>query len=372
MSRTSREKPSQPLKPRRFRGRKVLLKDVAAGAQVSVTTASRALSQPHKVRPETLARIKASARQLGYLPNGAARALRSRRTQLIGAILPTLDYAIYSLQIEALQHTLNEHGYSLLVTSSGFSLQSEFEQARTLVERGVEGLVLIGDVHRPELMALLEENGIPSVNTYAYHASGGNPCVGFDNVAVVHKAIQHLVDLGHVRIAMLAGVTQENDRALGRVQGVRQALDALGLALPDDYLIEKPYTVASGREAWRSLMQLPEPPTAVFCGSDVLAFGVLVECAHQGIVVPDQLSVVGFDNLEFCAHFPPGMTTIGVPAREMGEGAAHYLISRLAGEPGNAFVELEAILILRGTTAPPGQSATGRIRNPLVHTPLKR
>lgn len=352
MSRVSRKNHPQSLNPHRH-SRKVLLKDVAAGAQVSVTTASRALSQPQKVRPETLARIQASAQRLGYLANGAARALRSRRTRLIGAVLPTLDYAIYSAQIEALQRTLNHSGYSLLVTSSGYARQAEFEQARTLVERGVEGLVLIGDVHHPALITMLTENGIPFVNTYVYHAGGGDACVGFDNVAVVGKVVRHLVDLGHTRIAMVAGITHDNDRASGRVVGVRSALASYGLGLAPDYLIEKPYTVAAGREALRALMALPLPPTAVFCASDVLAFGVLVECARQGVSVPQSLSVVGFDNLEFCAHFPPGMTTIGVPARQMGEGAARYLIARLAGESGNACVELEAALILRGTTAPP-------------------
>lgn len=336
-------------------GRKVLLKDVAAAAGVSVTTASRALSEPQKVQTDTLARIEAAARKLGYMPNGAARALRSRRTRLIGTVLPTLDYAIYSRQIAALQRVLGEHGYSLLVTSSGYSRQEEFKQARTLVERGVEGLVLIGGSHHPDLISMLEEQDIPSIDTYIYHRGGGRSCVGFDNVAVVAKVINHFIDIGHTRIAMIAGITKDNDRASGRVAGVRLALKKRGLSLPARYLIEKPYKIASGREALRSLFSIEPYPTAVFCASDVLAFGVLVECASQGIVVPDQLSVIGFDNLEFCAHLPPGMTTIEVPAVAMGEGAARHLIARLAGRAGAEYVELEANLILRGTTAPPAR-----------------
>jgi LacI family transcriptional regulator len=339
----------------RENGRKVLLKDVAVAAGVSVTTASRALSEPQKVQSDTLARIEAAARKLGYMPNGAARALRSRRTRLIGTVLPTLDYAIYSRQIAALQRALGEHGYSLLVTSSGYSRQEEFRQARTLIERGVEGLVLIGGSHHPDLISMLEEQDIPSIDTYIYHRGGGRSCIGFDNVAAVAKVINHFIDIGHTRIAMVAGITKDNDRASGRVAGVRAALKKRGLSLPARYLIEKPYKIASGREALRSLLSIDPHPTAVFCASDVLAFGVLVECASEGIAVPSQLSVIGFDNLEFCAHLPPGMTTIEVPAAAMGEGAARHLIARLAGRTGAEYVELEATLILRGTTAPPAR-----------------
>lgn len=340
--------------PREY-NRKVLLKDVAAAAGVSVTTASRALSEPEKVHDDTLARIKDAASRLGYMPNGAARALRSRRTRLIGTVLPTLDYAIYSAQIASLQRTLGEHGYSLLVTSSGYSRQEELRQARTLVERGVEGLVLIGGSHHPDLISMLDELDIPSIDTYIYPGTGGRSCVGFDNVAVVAKVINHFVDLGHTRIAMIAGVTRDNDRASGRVAGVKAALKNRGLSLPAHYLLEKPYKIAAGREALRSLLSLKSSPTAVFCASDVLAFGVLVECAAQNISVPSDLSVVGFDNLEFCAHLPPGMSTIEVPAVAMGETAGRHLIARLSGAAQPEFVELEANLILRGTTAPPSR-----------------
>lgn len=331
---------------------KVRLRDVAAAAQVSVTTASRALSEPQKVQVDTRARIMAVAARLGYLPNGAARALRSRRTRLIGTVLPTLDYAIYSRQIQSLQDTLGRHGYSLLVTASGYSRQEELRQARTLIERGVEGLVLIGGDHHPDLDVVLEEQKVPAIDTYTFHPGAARSCVGFDNVTVVNKVVSHLVDLGHRRIAMVAGITRDNDRASGRVEGFRSALADHGVELPPGYLIEEPYTIAAGRQALRALLSQDPRPTAVFCASDVLAFGVLVECALQGVAVPQQLSVVGFDNLELCAHLPPGMTTVEVPAAAMGEGAARHLVARLSGDPELAYIELEANLILRGTTAP--------------------
>jgi len=333
--------------------RRVSLKDVALAAGVSVATASRALSEPDKVQRDTRESICAVADRLGYVPNSAARALRSRRTRLIGTILPTLDYAIYNNQIAALQRTLSENGYSLLVTSSGYDHEEELRQARTLVERGVEGLVLIGGNHHPDLEAMLREQKIPAINTYVYRRGSDRSCIGFDNETVVAKVIHHLTDLGHTRIAMIAGITHDNDRAGDRVTGVRAALKQKGLTLPDRYLIEAPYKVAAGREALRSLLATRPHPTAIFCASDVLAFGVIMECASRRIAVPDELSVVGFDNLEFCAHLCPGLTTIEVPAVAMGAGAARHLIARLSGKSQVEYTELEANLILRGTTAPP-------------------
>ncbi|MEO6986448.1 MAG: LacI family DNA-binding transcriptional regulator [Paralcaligenes sp.] len=337
----------------RNKRQEVKLRDVAAAAGVSITTASRALSEPKKVRADTLARVMSAAKSLGYLPNSAARALRSRRTRLIGVILPTMNYAIYSLQVEALQNELARHGYSLLVTSSGYSTLEEMHQARTLIERGVEGLVLIGGEHHPDLTSLLEKRDIPSIDTYIYNPEGKSSCVGFNNVAISARAIHHLCDLGHRRIAMVAGITKDNDRAKQRVDGVKAALRERGLPLSPDYIIEKPYTIAAGREAFRKLFSTEPHPTAIFCASDVLAFGVLVECSNRGVEIPKQLSVIGFDNLEFCAHLPPGMTTIEVPAATMGESAARHLIARLSGNSERAHIELEASLIVRGTTAPP-------------------
>lgn len=332
---------------------RVSLKDVALAAGVSVATASRALSEPDKVQRDTRESIRAVAGRLGYVPNSAARALRSRRTRLIGTILPTLEYAIYNNQIAALQRTLSESGYSLLVTSSGYDHQEELRQARTLVERGVEGLVLIGGSHHPDLETMLREQKIPAINTYIYRRGSTRSCIGFDNEAVVAKVIHHLTDLGHTRIAMVAGITHDNDRAGDRVNGVRAALKQKGLTLPSRHLVEAPYTIAAGREALRTLLATRPHPTAIFCASDVLAFGVVMECASRHIAIPDELSVVGFDNLEFCAHLSPGLTTIEVPAVAMGTGAARHLIARLSGKSQVEYTELEANLILRGTTAPP-------------------
>ena len=137
------------------------------------------------------------------------------------------------------------------------------------------------------------------------------------------------------------------------IEGVREALQQRAIELPDELFCEKPYDIASGREALRYIRSAEPNPTAIICGSDVLAFGALAECTALGIQVPTEMSIVGFDNLEFARHLTPPLTTLEVPAEEMGEKAADFLVRQLAGQRRLEFIELEANLILRGTTGPP-------------------
>jgi LacI family transcriptional regulator len=334
------------------RAKSIRLSDIAREARVSTTTASRVFSTPEKVRPEIILRVQAVAEKLGYLPNSAARALRSRRTRMVGAIIPTLNHTIYAKEVESLNNRLRHSGYSLVITTSDYRLDSELEQARILLERGIEALVLVGDEHDPKLYRLVADQEVPYINTYVYKPEQRHACVGFDNRLAGRKLANHLIDLGHRTIGMIGGISYHNDRARERILGVREALLENGLELPGRLLTEKPYDIASGREALRYMLAATQPPTAIVCGSDVLAFGALAECQAIGLRVPDQLSIVGFDNLEFAAHLTPPLTTIEVPAEKMGERAADFLIRQLAGDRQLEFIELEANLILRGTTSP--------------------
>ena len=335
------------------RAKSIRLSDIAREARVSTTTASRVFSTPEKVRPEIILRVQAVAEKRGYLPNSAARALRSRRTRMVGAIIPTLNHAIYAKEVESLNNRLRHSGYSLVITTSDYHLDSELEQARILLERGIEALVLVGDEHDPKLYRLVADQEVPYINTYVYKPEQRHACVGFDNRLAGRKLANHLIDLGHRTIGMIGGISYHNDRARERILGVREALLDNGLELPEQLLTEKPYDIASGREALRYILGASRRPTAIVCGSDVLAFGALAECQAIGLRVPDRLSIVGFDNLEFASHLTPPLTTIEVPAEKMGERAADFLVRQLAGDRQLEFIELEANLILRGTTCPP-------------------
>lgn len=340
------------------------LSDVAKVAGCSSATVSRVLNAPASVKEDIRRRVEIAVQDLGYMRNGAARALRSRRTHIIGTVIPTLNNAIYAQLVGALQDTLGRQGYSLLVTASEFSLDQELVQVRLLVERGVEGLVLVGNLHRPALFNLLDGQGLPYVTTYTYSPKSGHPSVGFDNAAAMARIVDFLLDLGHRDFAMVSGIRQDNDRVTERVQGAVAALAARGIALNPDRIVEEPYSIQGGRAALRRILDSGVRPTALICGSDVLAFGALIECASRGIQVPKDMSISGFDDLEFAAFLNPPLTTLAVPAVEMGRRAGEYIMARLRGRPHVEHVPLETNLILRTTTAPPPAVIQGPRRAP--------
>jgi len=331
------------------------LSDVARRAGVSTATVSRALTLPHKVKARTLARIEAAVDELGYVAHGAARALASKRTQTIGAVIPTLDNAIFANTTHALQKALDEGGYTLLLACHEFDADVELRVTRALIARGVDGLVLLGTVHRPEVFRLIEGHHLPYVLTWALDKAQRHPCVGFDNRAAAMRVAQYLLELGHRRFAMISGITANNERARERRDGVREALAAHGIDANAMPLVEKPFTLSAGREGLAQVMAGARPPTAVICGNDVLAIGAIAECHSRGLRVPEDISVTGFDDMEIAALFTPSLTTVRFPTRELGSLAAGYLLARLAGKNMPARRELPVELIVRDSTAPPAR-----------------
>jgi LacI family transcriptional regulator len=329
------------------------ISDVAVLAGVSTATVSRCLNAPASVRTELRERVGAAVRQLGYVPHGAARALASQRSKTIGAVIPTFNNAIFASGVHALQRRLSEAGYTLLLACSDYDQENELRQIETLVTRGVDGVMLVGEAHDARVYQLLAAKTLPYVNTWIYGAASVHPCVGFDNRDAAHRLARYVIDIGHTEIAMIAGITAHNDRAAERVEGVRQALEERGLGFSPDRLIESPYNIADGGLALRQVMGSARPPTAVICGNDVLAFGALFEAQRSGIEVPARLSITGFDDLELAAQLNPPLTTMRVPTIEMGRRAAEYLLARLDERPTQKCVALEVGLTVRGTTAPP-------------------
>ncbi len=332
---------------------KAKLDDVARVAGVSLATASRALSTPHLLKPDTLTRVRDAARLLGYMPHGAARALASRRTHTIGAVVPTLDNAIFANSTQAMQRELGAHGYQLLLGSHDYDPDREVEVTRALLERGVDGLVLVGTDHSPELYRLLVDFRSPYVLTWSLDESGHHHCVGFDNREAAARVARYLYDLGHRQFAMISGFVAHNDRARDRIAGVREALSAHGITLAANRVAETSFSVQSGREALRAMLRLPVRPTAVICGNDILAQGALIEANALGVDVPRELSITGIDDMELSAHMAPGLTTIHIPTAEIGKRAAEHILARLGGGEPALRTELGVELIVRGSTAPP-------------------
>jgi LacI family transcriptional regulator, galactose operon repressor len=332
------------------------LADVARLARVSTATVSRALTQPDKVKAATAARIRQAVQALGYVAHGAARALASRRTRTVGAVIPTLDHAIFANTTHALQRTLDEAGYTLLLACHEFDPVAEVRMTQALIERGVDGLVLLGTSHHPSVFQMMETHHLPYVLTWALDASGKHPCVGFDNRAAAIRVTGYLLELGHREFAMISGITEGNERAGERLEGVREALGAAGISLRPERVVEKPYSLPAGREGLREVLSASPRATAVVCGNDVLAIGALAECQSAGLAVPQQVSVTGFDDLEMAAVVAPGLTTVHFPTAELGAHAAQNLLARLAGRVAPGRTELPVELVVRGSAAPPSRA----------------
>jgi len=340
---------------RRVRGQSranARLVDVARSARVSTASVSRALNTPQKVSPILRARIQAALDKLRYVPNGAARALASSRTHTIGAIVPTLGIGIFAAGVVTLQQRLEEFGYTLLIANSGNDPELESRQVRTLVERGVDGVVLVGFRHRRETYELLAKMRVPYVNTYLTRRNSLHPCIGFDQQAAAAQIVDYLIDLGHREIGVISPPPEFSDRAIIRTRGFQLAAERRGLPIPENLIATAPYTVDGGRMALRSLLQIHPRITAVACTMDVQAMGAMFEVHAQGISVPARLSITGFDDLDPVAHLDPPLTTMHIPAAELGTSIADHLVARLNGRPVPRVTEVPAKLMVRGSTGP--------------------
>lgn len=329
--------------------RKARLVDVAKDAGVSPATVSRAMAQPELLSVETLHRVHESARRLGYRPDGMARALASGRTMTVGAIVPTLDSTIFALVLQAMQSTLTREGYQLLVASHEMNPAAETEAIRTLLARGVDGLMLVGAERAKEAAALLRTSGVPVVLTWCGNAEFA--AVTVDNERAGELAAQHLIGLGHRHIGMIVGHLPFNDRQSGRLAGARRALMRAGLELPDGLVSQQGLTLAGGRSGCAALLELATSPTAIIGGIDLFAIGCVQEAQSRGMIVPEGLSVVGVDNIDMSAHMIPPLTTVHIPTSQIGQTAAMTIIAQIAGPLTRQHVDLPIELVVRRSAA---------------------
>ncbi len=305
------------------------LADVARHAGVSTATVSRCLNSPDKVVEKTRSKVLEAVRELGYAPNFNARALAAKRTNTIGAIIPTMENAIFARGLQAFQDELRQNGVTLLVASSSYQPDQEEEQIRTLVSRGADGLLLIGYRRDPKIYEFLKRQGIPVVVSWAFDPDSDVSTVGFDNYGAMKSLAEKVISMGHRRIATITATTDGNDRASERLKGIQAAMDEAGLSKDDLSIVQTAYGIDEGGAALNHLMDLPTPPSVVMCGNDVLAVGVIAMAKERGISVPAELSVTGFDDIEIAKISSPPLTTVHVPHRRMGLEAAKLLIGML-------------------------------------------
>lgn len=327
------------------------LDDVATAAGVSTATVSRCLNDPDKVIEKTRARVLAAVDALGYTPNFAARVMTAGRSRTIGAVIPTMDNAIFATGLQAFQEELRARGYTLLVASTAYKPEVELEQIRTLVSRGADGILLIGQDRDAGVLDYLARRKVPALTTWSWAEEAAIPAIGFHNRSAMAELTRVVLGRGYRRIAMIAGISKGNDRAFWRIEGVRDALEEVGIDPYSLRLLEVAYTIDAGAAALQALVSPTSDtrPEVVICGNDVLAVGAMKGAHKLGLRVPEDLSITGFDDLELARIVSPELTTVRVPHREMGRAAARELVEMVEqGRPGQS-QRLGTELVLRGS-----------------------
>src|SRR5690606_13283063 len=311
--------------------RRPTLADVARLAGVSLGSASRALSAPEEVRPATREKVQRAVLQLGYIRDGAARALASRRTHTVAAIYPTLNNPIFAHSTEAMQHALWRRGYQLIIASHEYHVDDEPAVIRSVVERGVDGLIMVGTDRSEDIYTLLRQRSLPYVLTWSTDGTQYPHCVGISNFQAMYDLTKVVLDYGHRDIAVCGGHTARNERARGRRDGVLAALEERGLTMRADWILETPLSYQAGRDAFRQLWATSDRPTAILFGTDLQAIGALYEARKLGVRVPQDISILGFDSIEEGAFMQPALSTIRLPARDIGRLAAERMVALIEG-----------------------------------------
>jgi len=335
------------------------IQDVARHASVSTATVSRALSNPERVSEEMREKVNAAVEATGYTLNQAARSLRMRNTKTILVALPNVSNPFFSPILGAIEREAMEQGYSVLVANCTPDDASKQRLRDFLRSNRADGLLLFdGSIPLAHLKDLFQDPNHPPI-VVACEAIADSPfsTVRTNNAEAAAQATQYLIDIGHARIAHVAG-PNENILAIEREAGYRAAMAGARLKVWPDYVVEGGFTIDGGVRAARALMSLDAPPTAVFCASDVTAIGFLSQAQEMGFCCPKDISVVGFDDIELAPHFSPPLTTMHQPTEDLGRLATEALLSMLENNAARrrpTRVVLHSELIIRGSAAPPGR-----------------
>ncbi len=329
------------------------IQDVARHAAVSTATVSRVLSNPAIVTKDTRDRVTRAIAELNYEPNPAARTLRTLRSGRILVTVPDISNSFFSEVIRGVEETAQELGYSVLLGDTRYQVDREEQYAGFLKRREADGLIFLG--HRlPALLVDLVEAGkgrAPIVNGCEYSADLGVSSVHIDNAAAASDAMTHLYSLGHERIGVITGPLS-SPLSRDRLEGAQSAAAAHGLL---DQMTVQPgnFTIEAGEHEAARMIALPGAPTAIFCFSDEMALGALAAVRKAGFVCPDQISVIGFDDIHFARYMVPSLTTIRQPMAQIGQETVRLLHNILSdGHSRPVSCTLPHELIIRETTGP--------------------
>lgn len=317
---------------------------------MSVATVSRALSQPHLLRPDTRTKVLSVVERLGYRPNLLARGLRRGETRSILLVAPKLS--LFFLEIFAgAEEAARAAGFAVLLGNSDGDPEREEAYFDQVSSGRADGIILLTGL-APSAYAH-GKRPLPALVTVLERLQGHDaPVVRIDHRQGAAEAVRHLIELGHRRIGHIAG-SKNPVSTSHRIAGYRDALNAAEIPYDDDLVQAGDFSMDSGVEAMERLLALENPPTAVFAGNDEMAFGAMTAAHKQGLSVPNDISMVGFDDQKTAAFYIPALTTVNIPRHELGRRAAQELMDRLGGRDSAHEIVLPTRLVVRESTAEP-------------------
>jgi len=328
------------------------IKDIARLANVSHSTVSRALRDSPLINPETARRIQRIARESGYRASAVARGLVTRKTRTIGVVVTTIADPFIAEVVSGIEQAANDNGYSVFLADSNADPARERNVVQSFAERRVDGILVTSSRVGALYLPMLSEMKVPIVLINNQHPGAFVHSVMIDNVQGSRDAANHLIGLGHRRIAYLGdqfGYQSDTER----FAGYRQALDEAGLPFLPDLVVHGDGKPGAATTAMDRLLKLDNPPTAVFCYNDMSALGALRSIRLHGLRVPDDLSVIGFDDLFLASYLQPPLTTVHQPMHRMGLLAMENLLKLMSGHDSANTVKVPAELIVRESTASP-------------------
>ncbi|MFV0334170.1 MAG: LacI family DNA-binding transcriptional regulator [Tropicimonas sp.] len=324
--------------------KKINMTEVARELGLSIATVSRAMNRPGDVSEKTRERVLKLVEARGYYPNASARDLLRGSSTILGVITPALDREAFSATINAIEIAAEKEALSVMVGTTDHGQSPAAGIIRRMLERRVLALVFVGlDDETRAMLPSLAAKDVNYVVSWDVVEPALGASIGFHDAIAAEAAMTHLLDLGHRNIGIMTGVLN-TQRVRERRRGALEALSARGLSLPPDALKSDVPSYASGNRLMHELMHLTPRPTAIFAASDPMAVGAIHAAHEMGLRVPDDVSIVGFDDIDVAAYTIPPLTTIRVPAAEIGEKCLDIILERGASEV------IEAELVVRAST----------------------
>ncbi len=304
------------------------IKDVAKRANVSITTVSHIINKTRYVSDELTDRVNKAMLELDYHPNSLARGLRSGKTKTIGLVVPDISNQFFAEVSRKIEDKGFENGYSVILCNTDDDPQKEKTYIDVLAAKKVEGIIFISTAVETNNLEKIAEFNIPIVVVDRIISDVKSDIVLVDNVEGGYKATKYLLELGHRRIACIEGPSPIKPSAQ-RVEGYQQALQEMGIPIDENLMVAGDFRYESGNAAMQKLLKLTDPPTAVFSCNDMMALGAIQAINDNGMKIPDDVSVIGFDNIPFSQAVYPTLTTMAQPIHEMANLSIDLLINRI-------------------------------------------